>query len=215
MNTGQFNQWLDYHEASFPGTKAKLNQGGEDAHWAWAKSLDDVDLVSAKKATDAMLRGDVIGRVYHSDIPKTIRQTAAQFQAREHCIVQPAQGQVRQCTVDENGYRHYTDNCTACRDSGLREVWCPSAINAMRAGEFAENRRAWRTESVRCSCGAGAEWKLTRAEFDATIMCEVINGSHREDDHARLRAFVDDKAETDPFNLSGHTYPGASTGATT
>jgi len=129
MTPPEFTNWLAFHQASFPSVKDWANRRRED--WqairaVWAELFEDVDLEEAKRATRAMLKGDLAQPTYVEEQVKAIRVAAlAAVNERRH---------------DPRGRRtvdgEQTFACGICLDSLMVDCWHTETVGKLRKGEL-------------------------------------------------------------------------------
>lgn len=135
MTESEFKDWFAYHRGSFPsidGWLAKIDQASRNDPDAlrsvnilksWRRTLGDVSLAAAKKATDAMARGDLDEPKSFDSHPKAIRRASHKEGNRR--------GTIRALKMIDG---EPTYKCPHCLDSGWVDVFHPKSIAA--AGEY-------------------------------------------------------------------------------
>lgn len=159
MKYAQFEQWLKYHIASFPGMTGFLsklkgaddpNRGEweptrEDVIGAFYRALRDTELDDAKRATDRMKAGDEEEPRGFDRHPTEIAKIAARHRRST---------ENRPVYID--GQR--TVGCKHCGDTGSVMVWSWKAARAARNGEPIPIDRSG-TVTLRCPCEAGEHYR--------------------------------------------------------
>ena len=81
MSNDDFDRWIAYHVAAFPGLKVWLDQNGHTlTHWI--NALEDVAYDDAKRATDLIFRGDDERPEGWSEHPSAVRKVAKRLAAK-------------------------------------------------------------------------------------------------------------------------------------
>jgi len=156
MNKPEFDDWLAYHCAAFPGVSDWIRKNTpadatEEAKPAvhWRRALHDVEILDAKRATDAMLAGELEEPRGYSSHPRVIRRWCRDY----------AYGQRRQTTsIPTRAEGEEVYSCHQCQDSGTIPIVHPYTIQQVRRGvEFGEVR--WYSCRVACECERGEKWR--------------------------------------------------------
>lgn len=170
MTQDTFQEWLDYHCCAFPGVTAWLakhtpgNASDERKPAAhWMRALEDVSLSDAKRATDAMLAGDLDEPKGYSAHPRTIRRWCRTIAGGERRV-----GQEPEYVDGERVHR-----CQECQDNGTIPILHPDTITeARQTGDV----QAFMACVVACRCSAGEKWSrsLRKANGDERDALPVI-----------------------------------------
>lgn len=197
MTNDEFQRWFAHHRTCYPRIDVWLGRlkGEYDSKAVlrnWYKALQDVELEYAIAATDAMFRGDFEEPREWDQHPRAIRKAAH------------ADAAGRRSSVDAEpqyigGTRVY--RCQHCLDLGLRIVWHPKSMQAIRDGTFGGSFTVYSC-SVRCTCQAANKYRWLRHEFDEQKMvpCEY---RPTPEDEAALLEFVNGQAVGVPWTPEG------------
>ncbi len=155
MSPDEFSEWLEYHQAAFPGVADWMRKNTpKDATteqrpaYHWRRALFDVDSLDAKRATDAMLSGYLEEPRGYSSHPKAIRRWCKTIGGGER------REQNKPEYVD--GERVYS--CSLCEDRGTVPIMHPRTVGEAASGvEFGEIH--WQTCVAACTCEKGEKWR--------------------------------------------------------
>lgn len=156
MTRDEFNEWLEYHLAIFPGAEKWLDcqsVSREDILYSWERRLRSLELVDAIAASDEM--GD------------NAEEFARYTRIYEiHPAVVRRQGQKRYHDRQETRPTWYdgeqTVSCPHCRDSKFVSVW-----------QWKSTYKRWCIVSIPCCCPRASAITWTSRRFDPNKMHNV------------------------------------------
>lgn len=167
MTEPEFRDWLDYHASGFTGLGKFLaglpavgtegTPGRSDVLRRWRWCLRDTDLTDAKAASDLLFSGDEPEPKGFDRHPAAVREIARRLTKRKAAPVPTTR------IID--GVETFA--CRDCYDAGLRIVWHPATMQAVKEGRECVPY----TCAVRCQCGAGSRYRWMR-EFNSAVDCE-------------------------------------------
>jgi hypothetical protein len=163
MDWREFQEWFDTHSAAFPGigpwlarsSKGEMAPSQKSIIDSWFKALYDVPLDAAKRATGAMLNGDLPEPNGFERHVAAIRAFARKSQRRlgtpsdtdlwSHCRTHP---ELR------NGEWRFT--CIRCEDVGNVIIWSVDTLKQIIAHLRGSDKLIkWTTQAVCCDCEFG------------------------------------------------------------
>jgi len=164
MTPNEFNEWLRHHGRCVGGLDDWLAKGRSDDERRevlklWATALDDVSLDDAKRASMAMMKGDLEEPAFGKH-PATIRRFCRD-KASERSKINRQRRQFRD--------GHEVFDCHFCQDTGYVTCYHPSAISEFlhkRDRAFAQSQTRTQKEPRRimpalntcaypCKCSEG------------------------------------------------------------
>lgn len=179
MNNDDFRYWLDYHGGAFPAVaRWMLENASVKPHWE--RTLEAVDLDTAKRVTDGMADGTISSPKGFGEHARHVKRFANEMAYAEHTRRLPEEFE-----------------CEHCDGSGLVTVWHPKAMSAMRRRIFDPKKHGY-TCGVACSCSFGSRFADPPRQFkpiprfSEDRMVRIEAGAPGKNDVQRLEDFCCD-----------------------
>jgi hypothetical protein len=156
MQTHEFDDWMAYHQAAFPGVAAwfaKIPAASRPQTLAlWERALSKVALAEAKAATDSMFS--------ESNRPKYYEEHPAAILTRIRRDRPVATFKPRRFVHGEEVY-----SCPTCMDIGHLVCWHPIAMKHYRDRRSLDGC-AVRSCAKACTCAAGDPYARSYGRYD-------------------------------------------------
>jgi hypothetical protein len=159
MIRSEFDEWFKYHCRAFPGVaswfaKPESVPEPQETVAMWAEALADVNIDSAKKATDLLFRGTEPPPPGYSSHPRAVRRIAREIDHAAYNAQREPITSRRPQVVDGQVCYH----CAECQDTGVRTVLSPACVRRiLQADGVLEdcNLAKGVTTVVACDCAIG------------------------------------------------------------